>query len=279
MSTETIKGAPTELERFVTLINEHPLLDNETIRWRQIAINRLKEVWEDPNCWSIIPCGFEQVVGILVGGCRWIANTQLPNQSDFDMLMFFASHEHAYDFFEKAMPRRDAIKRITGLHFLLSSDIDIAKLVENGQAAHFIVTPDCYIAGNPSIAQSVRLQIAQYIKQLPDVKRKKLWDDKKSPIQREFDTNYRFWGLKPPPIEKGHRKENENKFRQRNQRFMKQIDLRYHGNSHLIKAFMVSLKNFPFISSAVFCQAMEANDGKLTINPTYFAQGVGKRKQ
>lgn len=256
--------AVEEVGRFVTRIFEHPLVDEQTRKHRETAVNKLEKFAEtygiDKSNFFTIP----------VGSLIWATN----KESDFEYIMIFDSQESfaaamsAFnaggedEFYQKAKEEK--------IHILGSSGFLVEDLVPHDNYFDYLFTPDEYIGGNIDLARKARLGIINYIDS-------KGWDEERWQRRMgvQFDVGIRNWDKNDVPMAFRYRAMTLHKDRTSriNERLEKRALLTSNPEEYKL-AFSKARENINVPDFKTYKDAILATNGEVHIFPKYVAQGI-----
>lgn len=238
--TKAVPASVTAVERFVTRVWEHPLVDEATRQHRLRGRLRFNE-WikntgvDKDNC-----------IAFPVGSFVWITN----EESDYDLILITNPAFHRW-----LHQDSQAAYALRGLHFI---DILKYRIIDMSRWSHFsrlLLTPDEYVFGNTDIARKLRLSSLRDLRGYG-----------KCLIDEMFNIHYRYWD-----------RSNDYGGGKRRRRFDANLEIRARQSrcpARWKEAFLDARKQLQVPTFEQFQEALTYTGGALHINPRYAALGI-----
>ncbi len=242
-SLEKVEFRPSpvqEVQKFVTRMWEHPLLDQKTIQHRQRGKDALATLFSANNL-SDLP-----YVGVPVGSEIWIVD----QNSDFDFIVFTP---HGYKLYAEIGNLIQSVGNNTVVHIINAFD----SVLKDGKPLwgdyiSILLTPDEYVLGDAELARQLRHSLVDKLER--EQKADALWS-----LATDYGNSFRSW---PHSTEK-RRIRFEKQLRARSERSSKP-----HKWQRYFQEAAIALELPPF---AVYRDAIRQTNGALHLNPRYKA--------
>lgn len=258
------RAALFEVERFLTRVWMHPLLDSVTVEKRRAGLAAIAQEMQE--------LAVEDYAAVMVGGALWKTTTE----SDVDFVVFV----------------KDATKpplvMISRLDYIESLKVDTLacrtalRVWQPGQrrfvgydvgqyGGDILLTPDEFIAGDLEFARELRLGMMEYLR---SVGGKGKWQRY---IEDWFDTNYRRWSEETVPRREGSGRQIKGADASRQGRYNRALEARSKQSGNPEKwqaAFEKAKQDLKVPGFETYASAIWANGGELTLRPQYVSQGI-----
>ncbi len=263
-----------QVERVVTALWEHPLLDDATVAHRKAALAAL------PSFLNKFGIDESEYVGVLKGSSQQIVD----DTSDYDFMIIrpkeFTTKDdkfsHAQDASGGAQPKID-IFNVYGI------SPENPRLVDNFMyiMTQLLFTPDEYMAGNIELARQYRRAAVEQLALNPGSLRLFWGDDSnenKGMLRYNFADCFKNWGIVPQNsrsgMKMGHNPQNRLEKEQR--RLNTNIELRaQHSNDpRWSEHFLQAIKELQPPSFAAYKEYLSQTDGAVHINPRFVATNL-----
>lgn len=279
-SPEMRSPALAEVEKFVTRIWEHPLVDQRTQEYREKGIPAIEGLMMRKG---IKP---EDFIAIPYGSVRWSVKSSKEGKgtkepSDFDVFLIFRDEET-----ESLAVRtyggllfRDCRFSFGGSRTLteIETHKDLSPFMPGNVTqleVNLLLTPDDYIAGNLELARQLRVNAVKYFKdnfylEFFFEKDFKNWPD--VPMHNLDDIGYVNLETKPSHWYR-HR------VKGRRERFFSRLSERSkasHDPEAYIKSFIKSYRAINPPNFSTFRDGILSSGGSLSIDSRYSAHGIG----
>lgn len=280
-----ISPAVTEVEKFLTTVWQHPLLDQKTIDHRQQALTALPPFMER---FSIDP---SEYIGIPYGSFLWI--TDEASDNDYQIINFerFSGPGKFND--AEIYARKNPENKIH-LSDMRGIDKDDPQLFLNHSHAlgYLLFTPDEYLLGNVGKARELRLKVIDQL--LADSSSLDLnWagqtstDTKYGTMQTFFDTYFKGWAQHQFTTRVGlmagdeGRKRREDAFKKRSARLDHNLAERSAAvfDPEYKEHFMQAFAQLTIPSFSVYAEALRQEGGALHLNPRFAAQTIEEARE
>lgn len=243
------------VSKFVTRVWENPLVSEKTLLHRASGYERMKDLS------SQLGISAGSFIGIPVGSTIWVPD----GESDFDFVVIT----------DDKKLRRILIDNQIIVHDCHRVDIHDVTVFNGfggysyGSAIQLMFTPDEYIFGNRSLAQSVRVSIVQ------DPNFEKQWNGW---VKDLFTIFYLGW----PSDVNNHKISATGENRDRKKRFEYQLEMRAQQTRDpeaWKRGFLKAMNSIAFPDPSTFEQAMLNTSGRLNLDQRYKAQMVDEKDQ
>lgn len=286
LSPQIESSSVQAVEKFITRVWEHPLLDGKTRQHRQNALAALPPFMENHNIDA------SEYIGIPYGSFLWITD----QESDFDFdIIKFDQLSHPDDKFTKAeiAARKNTDSKLH-LFDIKGIDEDSPDLFLNNSKLLFflLLTPDEYLLGNIEKAHELRLKAIDQIAAEPN--NVNLYWDQQLPegesagmIQTIFEAYFKGWSQHTFTTrvgliagEKKGRDKTRASYEKRKARFEQNLAERSAQayNPQWSKHFLQAFQEISVPPFSVYAEALRQTGGAIHINSKFAADTIEKAR-
>lgn len=253
---EVIFSPVQQVEKFITDVWEHPLVNGDLRTFRQKSLDTIAE---NMRIHGVLP---DQYAAIPAGSFRWAVDSS--SDYDYNLIDFPEEHEKSRrrvdDPFENAQ-----LAQIADIQFVEVVSLPVLLGFYTGTRAAILLTPDDYVAGNKEKVKATRLALLVYIaRRGPD----QLWDASDSAIRQYFNRFFKNWGEASGLSTK--QSERAGRFADRLSERANQA----HNPETWKRGFLDALENVRLPSFEIYRNAMEETNGALRLNPRFASVGI-----
>lgn len=294
ITIENKSQALTEVEKFLTLLWEHPLVDMQTRDYRTRGIEGTEKLV------ASLGINSDDYVAVPYGSIRWsvkspVESKETAKPSDFDIYLII-KNEQVYKEIWKV--NGEVLFEDCVLQFQSALTLDDIKnhtqqVAITPEEMNFLLTPDEYVIGNLDLARQVRIGAINSSNIYPNTDR--AWNNKKGYLHTVFYKDFKNWpavpdervwawdpsrGLTMTDVKKESREKwnYQKEHKGRLHRFLDRLRLRAQQTRNpnvFINRFMEAYQNLELPDFSVYKEAILASRGELHIDTNYTAHGVG----